>query len=108
MATIDVPNIDLPLERIAEFCRKWKVTEFALFGSVLRDDFGPGSDVDVLVTFAPEATVSLFDYPEMQDELEEVFSRPVDLLNREGVEQSLNPLRKKAILGSARVVYASA
>ncbi|HEX2091679.1 MAG TPA: nucleotidyltransferase family protein [Longimicrobiaceae bacterium] len=100
-------RIEIPYERISEFCRKWNVVEFALFGSVLRDDFGPGSDVDVMVTFEPEQTPSLFEHVDMQDELAEIFGRPVDLLTRAGVEHGRNPFRKRAILDSARVVYAA-
>jgi hypothetical protein len=99
-------KLNLPDDRIAEFCRKWNVVEFALFGSVLREDFRPDSDIDVLVTFAPGSRVSLFDFPGMQDELQEIFGRRVDLLNRRGVEESDNRFRKKSILESARVVYA--
>ena len=99
-------GIELPGERIAEFCRRWHVVELALFGSVLRDDFGPASDVDVLVTFDPENTPSLFDRVDMQDELAEIFGRPVDLVSRRGVEQSENPFWKRSILGTARIVYA--
>ncbi|WP_420127300.1 nucleotidyltransferase family protein [Longimicrobium sp.] len=101
-------KLSLPYEQIVEFCRKWNVSEFALFGSVLRDDFRVDSDVDVLVSFPSyEATPSLFDHVEMQDELVEMFGRPVDLLTRGGVEGSRNPIRKRAILESARVVYAA-
>lgn len=101
-------KLSLPQEKIAEFCRKWNVSEFALFGSVLREDFRPDSDVDVLVSFPSyEATPSLFDHVDMQDELVEIFGRPVDLLTRGGVEDSRNPIRKRAILESARVVYAA-
>ncbi|HEY0037520.1 MAG TPA: nucleotidyltransferase family protein [Longimicrobium sp.] len=99
-------KLNLPDDRIAEFCRKWNIVEFALFGSVLREDFRPDSDVDVLVTFAPGSRVSLFDFPGMQDELQEIFGRRVDLLTRRGVEESDNRFRKKSILESARVVYA--
>lgn len=100
-------GIELPYDRIAEFCRRWKIVEFALFGSVLRDDFGPESDVDVLVTFAPEARTTLFDLVDMQDELSELFGRSVDVVSRRGVERSENPFRRRAILGTARVVYAA-
>lgn len=101
-------KLSLPYEQIAEFCRKWNVSEFALFGSVLRDDFRPDSDVDVLVSFPSyDATPSLFEHVEMQDELVEIFGRRVDLLTRGGVEDSRNPIRKQAILTSARVVYAA-
>jgi predicted nucleotidyltransferase len=101
-------KLNLPQDRIAEFCRKWGVTEFALFGSVLRDDFRPDSDVDVLVTWAPGAHVSLFDYTPMKEELEAMFGRKVDLVSKEGVQQSRNWIRKREILGSACVVYADA
>jgi predicted nucleotidyltransferase len=93
--------IDYDKEKLRDFCRKWKVTEFSLFGSVVRDDFGPESDVDVLVTFAPEARRSLFDMVHMEDELVEIFGREVDLLTRRSVEQSLNPIRRNSILGDA-------
>ena len=101
-------KLNLPHDRIAEFCRRWNVSEFALFGSVLRDDFRPDSDVDVLVTFpSVDVTPSLFEHVDMQDELIEIFGRPVDLLTRAGVEDSRNPIRTRAILESARVVYAA-
>jgi uncharacterized protein len=98
-------KLSLPYEQIAEFCRRWNVSEFALFGSVLRDDFRPDSDVDVLLTWAPETRVSVFEYPEMKEELEAIFGRRVDLVSRRGIERSSNWIRRKAILDSARVVY---
>jgi hypothetical protein len=97
--------IDLPLEKIAEFCKKWQVTEFALFGSVLRDDFRPNSDIDVMVQFHPEAHPTLFDLTYMEDELKLLFQRDVDLITRKGIEASRNYLRRKAILSSAQVIY---
>ena len=99
------PRVGLDKQKIAEFCRKWGVTEFALFGSVLREDFCAGSDVDVLVQFAPDSHVSLFDLVDMEDELTAVIGRKVDLVCKEGIERSPNPIRKKAILGSAEVLY---
>ena len=101
-------KLSLPYEQIAEFCRKWNVSELALFGSVLRDDFRPDSDVDVLVSFPSyEATPSLFEHVDMQDELESIFGRRVDLVSKKGVEESENRFRKKTILESAQVVYAA-
>jgi len=91
-------------ERIAEFCRRWKVVEFALFGSAVRDDFGPHSDVDVLVTFTPDAPWSLFELVEMQDELKDMFGRDVDLVEEEALK---NPFRRRAILREKRVIYAA-
>ena len=98
-------KLELPQEDVAEFCRKWKIVEFALFGSVLREDFRPDSDVDVLVTFAPNAKRGLFAIIDMQDELGEILRREVHLTSRRSIEQSHNSTRRKAILESARVVY---
>ena len=95
----------IPRKKIAEFCKRWHVSEFAIFGSALRADFRPDSDVDVLVSFTPEASVSLFDMVRMQDELKEIFGRDVDLISKRGVETSRNYIRRKAILESARVIH---
>ena len=101
------PRIDVTQEQIAAFCRKWLVVKFELFGSVLRDDFRPDSDVDVLVTFAPDAQWSLFDLVHMQDELEQLFGRHVDLVERPAIEKSLNYIRRRNILSSAERIYAA-
>jgi hypothetical protein len=98
-------NLDIPQDRIADFCQRWQVSELAIFGSALREDFGPDSDVDVLITFAPGARWGLFDMVHMRDELERIFGRSVDLLSKRGVEQGRNPLRREAILASAEAVY---
>ena len=98
-------KIEIPQDEIADFCRRWKITELALFGSVLREDFGPESDIDMLVQFAPDHRWSLFDHVEMQEDLKEIFGRDVDLVNRQAIEQSHNPIRRKEILESAEVVH---
>ena len=95
----------LPKDEIAAFCDRWKITEFALFGSILRDDFRPDSDVDVLVTFAPDATWGLFAVVQMQQELEAIVGRDVDFVERNAIERSHNWLRRKEILGSAKTFY---
>ncbi len=100
-------RIDIPEERIAEFCEKWQIQEFALFGSVLSDDFKPNSDLDVLVTFHEKAKPTLFDVVRMENELIELFGREVDLVSRRGLEFSRNYLRRNAILSSAETVYAA-
>lgn len=97
-------NIDIPMEKIAEFCRKWKIRQFSLFGSVLRDDFGPNSDVDVLVSFQPDSTWDLLDLVDMRDELVVLFGREVDLVEEEGLR---NPFRRSSILSTRQVVYAA-
>jgi len=102
MATL---KITVPADKIEAFCRKWQITEFALFGSVLRDDFGPDSDVDVLVSFAADARWSLWDHVEMEEELRALLGRPVELLTRRAVERSPNWVRRNAILSSAETVY---
>lgn len=99
--------LQMDRKKIAEFCRRWKISEFAFFGSVLRDDFRPDSDVDVLVTFLPEAHWSLFDVVDMREELGRMFGREVDFVSRRGLETSRNYLRRKAILSTARVVHVS-
>ena len=101
------PEIGLTEEALAAFCRRWKIVEFALFGSVLREDFGPESDLDVMVTYAPDAEWGLFDVVAMENELAELAGRPVDLLTKRAVESSHNPIRRKEILGTADVVYAA-
>lgn len=91
-------------DRIGDFCQRWSVTELALFGSILRTDFGPDSDVDVLVTFAPDAPWTLWDLSRMRAELEAIFGREVDLVEKKALR---NPYRRQAILAEHRVVYAS-
>lgn len=98
-------KITIPRARLAEFSRRWKISELALFGSALREDFRPDSDVDVMVSFSPDAHVTLFDMVRMQDELKEIFGRNVDLVSKRGLENSRNYLRRKQILDSARVIH---
>lgn len=95
----------LPEDRIHEFCRTWKITELALFGSVLREDFRPDSDLDVMVSFAPDAHWSLMDLVEMQAELERAVGHRVDLVERSAIERSENYIRRRHILGSLEPVY---
>lgn len=102
------PKISLNQAAIAAFCQKWKIAELDLFGSVLREDFRPDSDVDLLVTFVPEAAWSLLDRATMADELALIVGRKVDLVNRKALERSRNWLRKKAILESAEPLYVAA
>ncbi len=98
-------KIKIPKAKIAAFCKRWNVSEFAVFGSALRGDFRSDSDVDVLVSFSPQAHVTLFDMVRMQDELKAIFGREVDLISKRGVENSRNYLRRKAILESAQVIH---
>jgi len=96
-------NIEIPQQEIQAFCRRWKVQEFSLFGSVLREDFAPTSDIDVLISFLPETPWSLFEWVEMREELAKLFGRRVDLVEKEALR---NPFRRQRILMTKRVVYA--
>ena len=102
-----VPRLELPLDEIMGFCKKWQIDEFALFGSVLRSDFGPDSDLDVLVSFSPGTDWGLLDHLRMEQELAALLGREVDLLTRRAVEQSHNWIRREEILGTAEVIYAA-
>lgn len=97
-------RLPVPRHQIDNFCRRWRVVELAVFGSVLREDFRPDSDVDVLVSFEKSAPWSAFDLVSMREELEAIFGRPVDLIEKEGLQ---NPFRRSAILSSREVLYAA-
>ena len=98
-------RISIPETSVADFCRRWKVTELSLFGSVLRDDFGPDSGVDVLVSFADDAHWTLLDLVRTEEELAAIVGRKVDLVERAAVARSENYIRRKRILREAEVVY---
>jgi uncharacterized protein len=98
-------QIKLPEDKITNFCKRWKILELALFGSVLREDFRSDSDIDVIVTFSPESRFDLLDLMAMKEELEDIFGRKVDLVNKRDIERSDNWIRRENILGTARVFY---
>lgn len=100
-------QITIPKDRLIELCRRYRIRQMSLFGSVLRDDFRPDSDVDVLVELEPDAHWSLFDLVSMQIELEKLIGRQVDLVERAAVEQSENYIRRKNILRNLEVIYAA-
>ena len=99
------PQVALPREELAAFCRKNGIVRLAVFGSALRDDFGPDSDIDVLVDFDPSRRPSLLDVVEIESELSELLGRDVDMLTRASVERSRNYIRRRSILESTEVVY---
>ena len=101
------PELSINSERLNAFCRRWKIAELALFGSVLTNDFTPESDVDLLVTFAAGADWGLLDLVRMQQQLAEMLGRDVDLVTRRGIERSSNWIRREHILSSAEPIYAS-
>ena len=108
MAFVEVPRTSppdwLPVRAVRDWCRRWQVAEFALFGSALSGPFDDARDIDVLVSFLPEASWSLFDHVQMREELATVFGKPVDLLTRRAVEASRNEYRRRAILDTARIL----
>jgi hypothetical protein len=99
-------NVILPQQSIHELCQRWQVIELSVFGSVLRDDFHPDSDIDLLVTFAPTANWGLLDHVQMQQELEAILERKVDLISKRAIEQSPNWIRRQEILSTAQKIYA--
>lgn len=98
-------NIELPIDQIQDFCQRWHITEFALFGSVLRDDFRPDSDIDILVSFEPNLRRGLTETLQMRQELQTMFKRDIDLIVKSAIERSENWLRRKNILETAQVIY---
>ena len=98
------PKVKMDRGRVEAFCRKWKVKELSLFGSVVTEEFGPESDVDVLVDLERGHGLTLYDWLDMIDELREIFGREVDLVSKRGLK---NPMRRSEILRTAEVVYAA-
>jgi uncharacterized protein len=98
---------ELPRDRLIDFCQRWQVTELALFGSILRDDFRPDSDIDLLVTFTPTARWGLLAHVRMERELAQILDRPVDLIEKAAIQESPNWLRRNEILQTAQVIYAT-
>ena len=93
------------MAQIASFCRRWSIARLEVFGSALRDDFRPDSDLDLVATYAPEARWSLLDRVRMKLELEDMLGREVDLLNRRALEKARSRARAAAILTQAEPIY---
>ena len=98
------PKINIPKAKIEDFCKRWKIAEFSIFGSVLREDFSPKSDIDVLISFEPDIPWSLFDWVDMIEELRTILGRPVDLVEKSAIT---NPFRRHSILRTHKVIYAA-
>jgi predicted nucleotidyltransferase len=90
---------------IAQFCARWKITELGVFGSALRPDFQHSSDIDLLVTFAPNADWSLLDHIHMQQELQEMLGRRVDLISKRALVESPNWLRRDEIINTTQIIF---
>ena len=105
VTAMEIGALHIPDDLIQLFCQRWHINEFAVFGSVLDTNFGPHSDIDVLISFAPSANWGLFDHVAMKLELEELLGREIDLVTRRALEQSQNWIRREGILKSAQVLY---
>jgi uncharacterized protein len=97
--------IPIPKDQIANFCAHWHVAELSLFGSILREDFHPNSDIDVLIAFTPESDWGLLEHIQMQQELKAILGREVDLVSKRAIEQSSNWIRRQEILSTAQPIY---
>jgi len=102
-----VNNINIPDNKLRSICRKYSIKELSLFGSALRSDFNPDSDIDFLIEFNKNAGISLFDLVDLKEELELLLKREVDILSKKSIEKSRNYIRKKAILENYQVIYAA-
>jgi predicted nucleotidyltransferase len=102
-----ITKVDLDMSAIQQFCDRWQIIELSLFGSILRDDFRPDSDIDVLVCFAPDAPWTLIDLVNMEYELADITGRDIDLIEKRAIEKSPNPIRKAEVLNTAQVIYSS-
>jgi predicted nucleotidyltransferase len=100
-------DLGIEADRIADFCRRWKIDRLAVFGSALREELRPDSDIDLLVTFSSDADWTMFDHFTMEEELSRILGREVDLINVRAIEENPNPITRHEILDSARQIYAA-
>jgi uncharacterized protein len=108
MALVTSPALPVTLTGpLAEFCQRWSIHQLAMFGSALRSDFRPDSDIDIMITFAPDADWSLLDHVQMRLELQQLFERKVDLISRRALELSPNWLLRDEILKTAQILFKS-
>ena len=100
------PDFHIDRSQLKELCARWQIVELALFGSVLRDDFHPDSDIDLLVQFADTAKITFFDLDTIEQQLSPLFgNRPIDLVTRNAIENSHNPIRRQNILSHTHTIY---
>jgi len=100
-------NLGIESDRIADFCRRWKISRLAVFGSIVRGELRPDSDIDLLVTFRSDADWTMFDHFIIEEELSHLFGREVDLISIKALEENQNPIYRRKILDSARQIYAA-
>jgi hypothetical protein len=100
-------NLEIDESTIADFCRRWKIKQLAVFGSAAAGVLRPDSDIDLLVTFDTDADWTMFDHYRMENELAELFARDVDLVNVRALEENPNRIYRQQILKSAKLIYAA-
>ena len=100
-------DLGIEADTIADFCRRWKIHRLAIFGSAVREELRPDSDIDLLVTFRSDADWTMFDHFTMEDELSRILCREVDLISVRAIEENPNPIIRREILDSARQIYAA-
>ena len=106
MKVIDLyQRLNIPPKQLRKFCQQWNIIELSLFGSILRDDFYSHSDIDVLVSFAPNVKITFFDLHLMETQLSQLCNRPVDVISKRAILRSHNWIRRKNILDNAQVIY---
>jgi predicted nucleotidyltransferase len=104
---MEISSIEVSTEQLTQFCKRWNVSELAVFGSVLRKDFNQESDIDLLISFKPNSRWGLFDMVEMESELEDIFKKEIDLVEKNAVLNSANYIRRKGILDDTQIIYQS-
>jgi len=97
-------SIHIPKSKIINYCRQHHIVEFALFGSVLTKDFGPDSDINVLITLEPDCHYSLYDIMDIRDDLKDLLGYDIDLVEKQALK---NPFRRHDILNNMEIVYAA-
>lgn len=107
--TLQYPNLQQRLNiktaKLHEICHQWQITELALFGSVLREDFRSDSDIDVLVSFAENAKITFFDLDTIEEQLSQLFNRSVDVVTKKSIQKSHNWIRRQNILNHSQIIY---
>ena len=104
---MQVYSVEIPDNQLRLFCQRWKVSELAIFGSALREDYPQDSDVDLLVSFNPEIQWGLFDLVNMENELKTIFGKEIDLVEKNAIENSRNYIRRKGILDGAQIIFST-
>ena len=102
-----IRSVDIPVEPLNEFCHRWKVSELAVFGSALHENYSLESDLDLLISFKKDAQWGLFDLVNMESELGIIFNKEIDLVEKNAVTNSANYIRRKGILDDAQIIFQS-